>query len=427
MGCFLRRSTVVALLFVAAAAALLLVQTKFMTSSTAAGTVVERRRTTTGSDAAAAVGSNNNYDAAAAHPEEEIRNSAANNDNDNSNNTATTTTATTKPERLNIVLFYADDWTVNALGIFNDKVLTPNLDAMARRGMAFTHNCVTTSICWMSRATKYTGLYSSVHKQLKVSSMSMFEDTVRWNDTLYPKLFAAGYHTGHVGKWHAPMPHEYRKHTFHTFKNYYGSHWEKRDGKRTHVTECNRLDALEYLRGINGSLARGKIRNFALTVSFFAPHAMDGNPWPTAYMPDNYSKRLYRNVSKTFPIPKTATQAAWKKMPWFFNDKSEARRRWRDRFRNETYRQESIERVYRMLTEIDRAVGDVMEEVRTMGVYDKTLFVFTTDNGVFYGGTCCTHCNEYCRRPDHYSYSHRFFAVAEHGLADKVTTRPVQS
>jgi arylsulfatase A-like enzyme len=375
---FLRRSTVVALIFVAAAAALLLVQTKFMTSSAAAGTVVERRRTTTGSDAA--VGS---------PPEATtIRNSAANN---SKNNTATTTTTSTKPERLNIVLFYADDWTVNALGIFNDKVLTPHLDAMARRGMAFTHNCVTTSICWMSRATKYTGLYSSVHKQLKVSSMSMFEDTVQWNDTLYPKLFAAGYHTGHVGKWHAPMPPEYRKHTFHTFKNYYGYHWEKRDGKKTHVTECNRLDALEYLRGINGSLSRGKIRNFALTVSFFAPHAMDGNPWPTAYMPDNYSKRLYRNLSKTFPIPPTATQAAWKKMPWFFNDKSEARRRWRDRFRNETYRQESIERVYRMLTEIDRAVGDVMEEVRTMGVYDKTLFMFTTDNGVFYGGTC-TRC-----------------------------------
>jgi arylsulfatase len=305
----------------------------------------------------------------------------------NGDGTSSHESTTEPPERLNIVLFYADDWTVNALGIFNDKVLTPNLDAMARRGMAFTHNCVTTSICWMSRATKYTGMYSSVHRQLKVSSMSMFDETVRWNDTLYPKLFAAGYHTGHVGKWHAPLPRKYEKHTFHTFKNYYGHHWERRNGKRTHVTECNRLDALEYLRSIDGGLKDGSLRNFALTVAFFAPHAMDGNPWPTAYMPDRYTARWYRNVSGRFPVPRTATQQAWEDMPWFFNEKSEARRRWRDRFRNETYRQESIERVYRMLSEIDRAVGDVMEEVRAMGVYDKTLFVFTTDNGVFYGGT----------------------------------------
>ena len=60
---------------------------------------------------------------------------------------------TGKRKDMNIVLFYADDWTWRTLGFVNKVVKTPHLDEMARRGMSFSHNCVTTSICWMSRAT----------------------------------------------------------------------------------------------------------------------------------------------------------------------------------------------------------------------------------------------------------------------------------
>jgi arylsulfatase A-like enzyme len=99
-------------------------------------------------------------------------------------------------ERLNIVLFYEDDWTAKTLGLLNGKVLTLNLDTMAKRGMAFTRNCITTTVCWMSRATKVTGLYTSVHQRLGIwgrNRRSMFDEVVAWNDTLYAKLFAAGY------------------------------------------------------------------------------------------------------------------------------------------------------------------------------------------------------------------------------------------
>ena len=56
-------------------------------------------------------------------------------------------------ERLNIVLFYADDWTMQVLGKLNPLVQTPNIDKMADNGMIFTDNCITTSVCWMSRAS----------------------------------------------------------------------------------------------------------------------------------------------------------------------------------------------------------------------------------------------------------------------------------
>ena len=62
---------------------------------------------------------------------------------------------------LNIVLFYADDWSFRTLGAMEKAlqetnykvqpfVRTPNIDKLAQNGVLFTHNCVTTSICMVS-------------------------------------------------------------------------------------------------------------------------------------------------------------------------------------------------------------------------------------------------------------------------------------
>ena len=172
-------------------------------------------------------------------------------------------------EPLNIVLFYADDWTLKVLGKLNPHVLTPNIDEMADNGMLFRENCVTTSICWISRATLVTGVYAAVHRQVKIGSMSIFNQTVQWPETLFPLLKKHGYYTGLVGKWHAPSPREYMQYTFDHMQIYYGRHWEKRNGKRRHVTDLNGEDALAFLR------KRPKDQKFALKLSFFATHAWD--------------------------------------------------------------------------------------------------------------------------------------------------------
>jgi hypothetical protein len=101
---------------------------------------------------------------------------------------------------MNIVLFYADDWTWSNVGFVNRVVKTPNIDEMARLGVTFPHNCVTTSICWQSRATKSTGLYASVHQNLRIWDGNMFK-TSDWRNALYPQLRSAGYNVGFFGKW----------------------------------------------------------------------------------------------------------------------------------------------------------------------------------------------------------------------------------
>ena len=296
---------------------------------------------------------------------------------DKKNTTADQHEQVKKKKPMNIILFYADDWTFRTLGAVNDIVKTPNIDGMARNGMLFTHNCVTTSICWISRATLYTGMYASRHQQFKISSENMFDKTVQWNQTLYPLLKNAGYHTGFVGKWHHPQPPEHMKNTFDYRNLYYGRHWMERDGKRRHVTDLNQEDALHYLTNV-----RPRDKPFALTVSFFATHSWDGNPYPDQYMPMNYSRSWYANG--TIPAPKTATQQSWEDMPWFFTERNEVRYRWRRRYNTEERFQDTMKKYYRMASEVDAACGALISELKKQGVYDNTLLVFTTDNGQFH-------------------------------------------
>jgi len=224
-------------------------------------------------------------------------------------------------ERLNLVILYGDDWTLKTLGLLNSAVKTPNLDQLASRGMLFTHNCVTTSICMVSRATLYTGQYASRHKTYLPEDTAMFAKGV-WNETLFSLLKQNGYHTGMVGKWHHTAPAPVQK-TFNTFKNYYGKHFITRKNVTKHITTWNEEDALEFLD------TRPRDKHFALLVSFFAIHADDGDR--ERYFPQSTSMSLY--VNDTIPTPKTATDKHFQDLPYFFkNGQNFGRGRWQGRY-----------------------------------------------------------------------------------------------
>jgi len=279
----------------------------------------------------------------------------------------------TTSDKMNIVLFYADDWTMKVLGALNPHVMTPNIDNMIRHGMLFGSNCVTTSICWVSRATLATGVYAAVHQQTKLNSENLFA-TLPWNQTLYPLMKQAGYHTGIVGKWHAPSPSPAMKQAFDSRRCYYGHHWEPRDGREQHVTVLNGQDSLVFLE------QRPRHKPFFLTTAFFATHAWDGRDVPYQVQPE--SMEWY--VNDTIPRPSTATEQHWKDLPYFFTEENVGRQRYRGRFDEENY-DEKIKNLFRMATEVDVQVGRIMQKVKKQGLYDRTLFIFTTDNGNLHG------------------------------------------
>jgi arylsulfatase A-like enzyme len=177
------------------------------------------------------------------------------------------------------------------------------------------------------------------------------------------------------GKWHAPAPEKEIKMAFNYSNFYYKKHWLQRKGKTRHITDLNQEDALDFLK------TRPKDQKFALKISFFATHAWQKHYPP--YEPKNETKHLYYN-NVTIPRPKTATEEAWKALPWFFDERNMGREQLRRRFEPD-YFQDSIKNMYRMATETDLVVGNVIDELKRQGVYEKTLLIFTTDNGNLHG------------------------------------------
>jgi arylsulfatase len=277
---------------------------------------------------------------------------------------------------MNILILYADDWRHDVLGAAGHPVVkTPQLDKLAGEGVRFTHNYVTTSICGVSRASLYSGQWMSRHG----ARQFVMWDTP-WKLS-YPALLREnGYHTGHIGKWHN-RPDPNGKFDFGRF--YSGRHWYP-DGKggQVHTTTRNENDALEFLA------TRPKDKPFYLNVAFFTPHAEDGHR--DQFLPQPESMKLYEDV--TIPVPPTATQEAWEKLPDFFDGKNEGRNRWTWRFDTPEKYQRMMKNYFRLITEIDATCGRVLAELEKQGALDDTLVIFTTDNGYFH---------------------------AEHGLADK--------
>ncbi len=278
---------------------------------------------------------------------------------------------------MNILVLYADDWRHDTLGVAgNPVVITPVLDQLARQGIRFTENCVTTSICGVSRATLFTGQWMSRHGNEAFGSFK-----TPWSET-YPGLLRKnGYFVGHVGKWHnGKFPAE----RFDFGRSYAGKHWTTMpDGSKVHVTKRNENDALEFLR------TRPDEKPFCLTVAFFATHAEDDNP--LQFLPQPQSMDLYRDVN--IPVPPNATEESFRRLPEFIaNEKNEGRNRWHWRFDTPDKFQKMMKNYYRLATEVDSTCGRILEELEFQGALDNTLVIFTTDNGYYH---------------------------AEHGLADK--------
>lgn len=271
---------------------------------------------------------------------------------------------------LNVVLLYADDWRYDTLGIAGNPIVkTPVIDQLARQGTRFTHACVTTSICGVSRASLLTGQWMSRHGNKAFQAFA-----TPWSETFPGLLRANGYYVGHVGKWHNGA---FPAKQYDFGRAYSGTHWIKQaDGTQIHVTQKNENDALDFLQ------SRPQEKPFCLTVAFFATHAEDGHP--DQFRPQPESMKLYEN--DTIPLPRTATEQAFHKLPPFIaNEKNESRNRWHWRFDTPEKYQRMMKNYYRLATEVDHSCGQILAELKKQNLLENTLVIFTTDNGYFHG------------------------------------------
>jgi arylsulfatase A-like enzyme len=273
---------------------------------------------------------------------------------------------------MNIVVLVIDDTRWDSIGAAGNRVVrTPRLDALAAEGIRFTQARVTTSICMTSRASLLTGQYMSRHGIDRFGTPLTPDAFAR----SYPGLLrAGGYWTGYVGKYDVGPA---RPAEFDFLRAYHGRHWVTgADGARVHVTEQNARDSVEFLR------TRPRDRPFLLSVGYFAPHAEDSAK--EQYLPQDWSAPLYAGV--TVPPSPLGDEKHLRALPPFLaTDANEGRIRFHWRFDTPERYQDYMVRYYRLITEVDAAVGRIVDELKTQGVYDNTLIVVIGDNGYFHG------------------------------------------
>ena len=109
----------------------------------------------------------------------------------------------------NIVLIFTDQHRGDALGcIGNQAVKTPNLDALAQEGVAFS-NCSTSSpLCMPARASLLTGQYVNEH-----GGWGNRHEADRHGPSHVRSIRDAGYFTAVIGKTHFRVPQADEGHT----------------------------------------------------------------------------------------------------------------------------------------------------------------------------------------------------------------------
>jgi uncharacterized sulfatase len=115
-----------------------------------------------------------------------------------------------RPPRPNIIVVLIDDAGYADLSCYGNKdARTENIDRLAAEGRRFTQFYVNSPICSPSRAALLTGQYPARHRitsfidnraENERRGMAQFLDPKA--PSLARRLSAAGYATGHFGKWH---------------------------------------------------------------------------------------------------------------------------------------------------------------------------------------------------------------------------------
>ena len=113
-------------------------------------------------------------------------------------------TLTTFAQQPNIIFIFADDLGYGELGSYGQqKIETPNLDALAAKGKRFTSFYSGTSVCAPSRASLMTGLHTGHapirgNKQFEPEGQTPLPESTK---TFANYLQQTGYATATFGKW----------------------------------------------------------------------------------------------------------------------------------------------------------------------------------------------------------------------------------
>jgi arylsulfatase A-like enzyme len=271
----------------------------------------------------------------------------------------------------NVVYILADDLGYGELGSYGQKTIqTPHLDRLAAEGMRFTQFYAGNTVCAPSRSVLMTGQHmghTRVRGNAKVDDGTAQSLTAA-DVTIATVLKRAGYATGIVGKWGlgaAGTAGDPRQHGFdysygflnqtHAHNHYPSFLWK--NGER--VPLPNDLVPVGTVEGVGYAtkrvayaddlffdeardfIDRSRARPFFLYLALTVPHA---------------NNERSKELGDGQEVPDYGIYAD---KPWSDAQKGQAA----------------------MITRMDARIGELMAQLKKLGLDGKTLVIFTSDNG----------------------------------------------
>ena len=299
---------------------------------------------------------------------------------------------TTRP---NIIVIVIDDLRWDELGVTGHPYMkTPHIDRLAREGARFTHAFHTTPLCSPNRASILTGQYASRHGIID----NVGRDVASHRLPTYPvALQKAGYETGHVGKWHmgndaSPRPGNDYWVSFRGQGKLVDPELQENDQRhvvRGYVTDLLNERALAFVE-------RPRQRPFALYLAHKAVHPdvfqrQDGTIDPDSlggYVPAERHRDLYRG--QVFPPQPSVLppEVVGRSKPALAEAFARKEREPAGRALLASIHagsQEEIRLRAAMMASVDEGVGLLLGSLERSGTLDRTLIVFVSDNGYFFG------------------------------------------
>lgn len=281
--------------------------------------------------------------------------------------------------RPNIIFILTDDQRFDALGYAGNKfITTPEMDKLAKSGTYFKNAMVSTPICAASRATILTGLYERTHN----FNFSTGNIRSSYMETSYPKILKEnGYHTGFYGKY--GVLYDSLDKQFDDYESYdrngkyadrRGYYYKTLGNDTVHLTRYTGQKALDFIDNADAS------KPFCLSLSFSAPHAHDNAE--EQYFWQEESEKLLQEV--IMPDPELVGSDYFNAQPKNVRD-GFSRVRWTWRYNTPEKYQHSVKGYYRMITGIDREIGNIRAQLKKNGLDKNTVIVLMGDNGYFLG------------------------------------------
>ncbi|MGH8222483.1 MAG: arylsulfatase [Woeseiaceae bacterium] len=306
--------------------------------------------------------------------------------------------------RPNILLIVADDLGYADLGVFGSDIRTPNIDAIASRGIVFTQ-FHTASMCAPTRAMLLSGNNNHIAGMARQSATGPLQQHLPGYEAHLSERIApisrllrdAGYHTYSVGKWHLGRAAKHSPRAAGFTRSFH-----LLDGAANHFDATGFFEGGSKYRldGEEAGYPEGSYSTEVYTdrlIEFIDADAGDGRPvfafaaytsphWPLQ-VPDDYLERYRGRYDAGYDVLREQNFAALQRKGIVppesaLPPRNDAIPHWAE-LDPETRRLEAreMELYAAMVENLDHHVGRLIAHLDERGLLEDTLVLFMSDNG----------------------------------------------